>query len=290
MSELGGSSVLKEMYDQVRLSWASRSASPLFGAFVIGWLAWNHRLVFLLFSDRDIAWRFAYADEVLYPTFWHVALLGLLGPVASALIYLLALPYPARWIFRFTLHRKKELNDIARQIEGERLLTEAETEALRRQIVEVESQRVQQNVQHEEQFDRLRKANEELARHLQEAKADFIEARAMGGKLRPDQAKVRVEEYLLSRSFYLIFNPGVPRDRGAKQVTFLSNGEIAIGQNNNEHRWSVSNEGELVFLNVSGGVHSRFHLDPLKGNFSGKDVHQREQILSPMPVITRTHP
>ncbi len=79
--------------EEVKNAISSRFNSPFLGPFLISWIAWNHRLVFALFSGGTLKVRFDYIDNVLYPTMKAFALLNFLGPLASTIFYILVLPW-----------------------------------------------------------------------------------------------------------------------------------------------------------------------------------------------------
>ncbi|MCP3396226.1 hypothetical protein [Bradyrhizobium sp. CCGB20] len=67
--------------------------------------------------------------------------------------------------------------------------------------------------------------------------------------------KIRVA---IKNKYQLTFNPTTGR---SKLVTFLPNGEVGEGRNDNEHTWRVLN-GRLEFVARDGHVYSRFFLLP----------------------------
>ena len=59
-----------------------------------------------------------------------------------------------------------------------------------------------------------------------------------------------------STTYKFVYNPATEH---SKTLTFLPNGNIGRGQNNNENRWRVAN-GRLEILDSQGTVYSRFTL------------------------------
>ena len=70
------------------------------------------------------------------------------------------------------------------------------------------------------------------------------------------------QEVLLSGSWLLVFNP----PNRSKPISFLQNGEIGLGRNNNENMWRIS-DGKLEILQNDGQVHSRFVYYPRNSSF-----------------------
>lgn len=68
--------------------------------------------------------------------------------------------------------------------------------------------------------------------------------------------EARLRELLLKGRFRFVFNPATG---GSKRVTFLANGQIGEGRNDNEATWRIS-DGRLEILNAQGALYSRFIL------------------------------
>ena len=79
----------------------------------------------------------------------------------------------------------------------------------------------------------------------------------------------RIRKILIrDRGFRFVYNPEADK---SKFVTFLANGEIGEGRNNNENRWRIR-KGKLEILAVDGKVYSRFLHEPA----SGRLVHTND--------------
>lgn len=122
---------LEAAKEEVKSTISSRFNSPFLGAFIVSWLAWNHRLIFVLFSSMTVDQRFHYIDERLYPTLTAFLLLNVGGPLLSALTYIFVMPWPTEWVHRWNLTRKSRLRNAELRAEGERLLSERESSELR---------------------------------------------------------------------------------------------------------------------------------------------------------------
>jgi hypothetical protein len=69
-------------------------------------------------------------------------------------------------------------------------------------------------------------------------------------------------DLLISRRWILIYRP----PDQSKPISFLRNGEIGDGQNQNEHGWRIQNE-RLEILQLDGRVHSRFDFHKNENKF-----------------------
>jgi hypothetical protein len=107
-----------------------------------------------LFSDATVSQTFALVDKVAFPDMFTALTRGLLYPLLTAVTYIFVYPYPARFVYAFTLRRQREVNAIKQAIADETPLTLEESRRLRSEYVE-----------HERMSDeRVQKLHEEIAR------------------------------------------------------------------------------------------------------------------------------
>jgi hypothetical protein len=84
-----------------------------------------------------------------------------------------------------------------------------------------------------------------------------------GGPLRWFFQNRRLRELLhKDRHFVFVFNPTT---KAAKIITFLPNGEIGEGRNENEHTWRIG-KGKLEIFASDGDIYSRFAQDKASGH------------------------
>ena len=130
--------MIDEIIKTIRLHLSERLTSPLFGAIVVSWVAWNHRAIIVVLSNESVLRKFAIIDAILYPTKWHSIFMCFLFPVMTALIYLFAYPYPAKYVYQFTRKKQREILDIRRKIEDETPLTIEDSKRLRNDLARAE--------------------------------------------------------------------------------------------------------------------------------------------------------
>jgi uncharacterized membrane protein len=99
---------------------------------------WNYKFLVILFSAAGVSQTFKLIDTIAFPDIWAVVMRGTLYPLIFALLYVFAYPYPARFVYAFTLKRQREVNQIKRQIEEETLLTLEQSRTLRAEYVQLE--------------------------------------------------------------------------------------------------------------------------------------------------------
>lgn len=159
--------MLDDLTKEIKAQLYERVKSPLFGAFALSWVAWNYRPLLAVTSGMTFQEKLAYLDS-LYPSTlsWLTCSLG--APLLTAVLFLLAYPYPARWIYRYWANQHKELKKVQQEIEDETPMTQEEAKALRKtslaQIAEVQAQMRDMSQMNRELNERLKEAAEENLR------------------------------------------------------------------------------------------------------------------------------
>lgn len=146
--------MVDEILKSAKAQISERIASPLIGSFVISWCLWNYKFLVILFSSASVSQTFALINAIVFPTAWSIVLNGILLPTLTALAYIFAYPYPAKYVYEFTRRRQKEVNEVRQRIEDETLLTIEESRKIRAEVLQTEKA-------HQEIVDRL---NGEISR------------------------------------------------------------------------------------------------------------------------------
>lgn len=160
-----------DLTKEIKAQLYERVKSPLFGAFAFSWVGWNYRAVLGVVSELSFKERMAYLD-VLYPTWqewgWHC----FAGPLVTALVFLLAYPLPARWMYSYWAGQQKKLKEVQQKIEDETPLTQEEANALRKvsreQVATLEAKLLEQQQLNSELSERLRLTSVETERLTKE--------------------------------------------------------------------------------------------------------------------------
>ncbi|MBT9456800.1 MAG: hypothetical protein IV097_09275 [Burkholderiaceae bacterium] len=87
---------------------------------------------------------------------------GVLLPLISACVYVFVYPYPARYIYEFTLKRQREINQTKQLIANETPLTREESIRLRAEYVEHERKNAEASHRLNEEIARLNAALDSL--------------------------------------------------------------------------------------------------------------------------------
>lgn len=124
------SSSVGDFLKDLRGAWSNRIANPLIGSFALSWAAVNYRVIVVLLSGSPFEGKFSYIDSELYPNFSYALLKCFVLPLAFALLYIYALPRPTERVYQRALRHQRELNNIAKIVADEKLLSAAESAAL----------------------------------------------------------------------------------------------------------------------------------------------------------------
>jgi len=123
-----------DAFNSMTVQLSERFSSPLMGGFLISWLLWNYRLVFVLFSGMDIELKFDYIDEFHFDSWYRLILQGFIYPLITSLIFIYLYPWPALKTFEYYRKKQKLLRDKKLEIENSELLTVEQSVSLRLEI------------------------------------------------------------------------------------------------------------------------------------------------------------
>jgi hypothetical protein len=242
---------IRDLSEGVKAEFLSRMRSPLVGAFVLSWMVWNHRVLFVLFSDMKVGKKFDFIDIDLYPSLADFWIMNALWPSLSAIGYIFLVPPFTRLVHRWNLYRRRLSHEDEVRSEGLKVLPVEEGKRLR----ELASEK--------------RMEAEALKREVAGLGLEMIKLRAMHsccqypevGRSRPELA-----DYLVSRSFVMwsvVKNTAISRhDFGVDGA--LVSFEINKGYIGGADGWELVETtlrlfvkekvlGELVFDSSNGG-------------------------------------
>jgi hypothetical protein len=130
--------LLDDLLTSAKQTLVERLASPLLGSFAVAWCAWNYKFLVILFSSASVSQTFDLIEKIAFPDAWSIFARGIFYPLASASVYVFLYPYPARYIYEFTLKRQREINQTKQRIADETPLTREESRRLRAEFVQRE--------------------------------------------------------------------------------------------------------------------------------------------------------
>ncbi|HUW50573.1 MAG TPA: hypothetical protein VMV75_06125 [Sulfuricella sp.] len=144
--------VLKTVQSQIN----ERLSSPLMGSFVISWCFWNYKFLVILFSAASVTNTFLLVNSIAFPDTTSVVLNGVIYPLLTAALYIFVYPYPAKYVYKFTRKKQKEILEIKRRIEDETPLTLEESRKIRSDLFKVELEYSQELEQKDKEIERLK--------------------------------------------------------------------------------------------------------------------------------------
>ncbi|MBE3681695.1 hypothetical protein [Vibrio campbellii] len=171
-----------------------RAVSPLLGSLIVSWAAWNYRFFFLAVSDLKYAEKMAEIEKfyqiadthnVLWLFDWTVSnfwAIGVVFPLITSMLYLFVFPFPAEWVYRFSLGRQKVLNDLKNEKQENELLTLEQSKAVRNQLADTEKQ-------FDEQIERKDRAIEVRDREIERLTSEIESLKVEKTTTKPEQQK-----------------------------------------------------------------------------------------------------
>jgi hypothetical protein len=160
--------MLTDILESAKQSLFERLSSPLLGAFFLSWCAWNWKFLVILLSDTSITTTFSLIESIAFPDYSTTIFRGLVFPLLSACAYVFIYPYPARFVYDFTLRRQREINQTKQRISDETPLTIEESRRIRSEYIEKERSHV---ALVQELSDEIARLNEALGARDKQIKA-----------------------------------------------------------------------------------------------------------------------
>ena len=131
---------MKTFFESLKTSIYDRLNNPLALSFVVSWVLWNYRFLFILFSGLEVPWKLKLASQVNFPEQGDFFLRGILYPTLSSVGFIIAYPYISRWVYDYWHTREQELKALRDKIEGATLLTADESRELRTRLINAEKE------------------------------------------------------------------------------------------------------------------------------------------------------
>lgn len=184
--------MITDLSKEIKAILYDRAKSPLFGAFILSWVAWNFFPLISIFSSLTF-------DQKQFYWYAHYSannpfLFLFLYPLLSALAFLLIYPYPARWVFRYTKQHHAKLKEIQQRIEDVTPLTQDEANALRKTALETQLSLQKQIRELLDQAKEHRKANEELTETVERLQFQLKQLQLPEAATQPDDTTARKVE------------------------------------------------------------------------------------------------
>lgn len=154
---------------------SDRFMSPLGASLAVSWCAWNYKALLIVFSGES-AIRKIHLIHLVYQDTEYSLLHLAAGPLITAAFYILVFPYPSNWVYSFSLRRRKDALSLKRSIEGQTVLTQEESRALRTRFLEIETQHMTESVRLSNTVDSLKSQLKQMMEE-RDALAEEVSAR-----------------------------------------------------------------------------------------------------------------
>jgi regulator of replication initiation timing len=247
-----------------------RLTSPLTGALVLAWIAWNYRFLMVVFSTKAIEEKFAYLDHWLYEDRADALTHLFWGPAVTAIVIVVIYPVFTLGAYHAWAFFEKRIIEIQQKVDGGKLVPRKEFEKFVADFFDQQTRNETQLQRRVAENSALRSENEELESQLKASMDKVAEVTAkLPGIDKSTFRNQRIISMLTSNAFTLVFNPHLGNS-GFKSMLFGADGLILQGRNDNENSWRVEN-GNLEMLNSKGEVHNRFVFHAADNAFYAKD-------------------
>jgi predicted transcriptional regulator len=179
--------MLQDFTKNVITNLTQRIASPLSSSFIVAWMLWNYKFIVILFSNNSISTTFSLIDKMVFPTYSAVVTNGIVCPLLTTIAYIFVYPYPARFVYRFTRERQREISLIRQEIDDETPLTNSESRELKGQF---------RNLQKEyfDEVDRLENDIRELRAGLASKADPGVSLRSLASRATSPEKELSVAE------------------------------------------------------------------------------------------------
>ncbi len=256
-----------ELKEQVKSAFSSRLRSPFVGVFIFSWIAWNHRLLFVLFADMRVGKRFDFIDSELYPTLERFVAYNLLWPMLSSLVYIMLVPWVTELVHRWNLWHQRRLREADLRSQNLDVLTEQQSSELRGDV----SAR-------NRLIDDLRQKltrQENLSKMLAAMHGELINAAS-------DKPQTTLQDYLLCDVF--VTRTTLDMNADLSVHAFEEDGHVhsrgvSRGRAVKAENWRFDHKN-LQLLCANGEVIASFRFNSANGRFEGQ-ANNRETILMP---------
>jgi hypothetical protein len=116
---------------------SDRFMSPLGASLTVSWCLLNYKALIVILSGES-ALRKIHLIHLVYQDPWYAACHLAIGPALVSLVYIFAFPYPSKWVYSYSLRRRKETLELKRKIEDQIPLTQEESRNLRKRFDDME--------------------------------------------------------------------------------------------------------------------------------------------------------
>lgn len=163
---------MEDILQSIKAYLYDRASSPLFGAFVISWAAWNYRFLVILLSSETYTNKFTSLDEYTASSIVTIpwtdtsasfyAGNGFIFPLLTALAYIYIYPFVAEPVYKYSLDKQKNIKKLKKEANDSRLIDEKESRKLFKDLADIQSKYDSDIGQYQKQVESLKSTIDEL--------------------------------------------------------------------------------------------------------------------------------
>lgn len=131
---------MKNLIESIRVQIYERLTSPLFGSFVVARICWNYRFVAIVLSGIPIEQRFSLVDTKIFPSWIEIGYHGTIGPISTAVLFILLYPRVSKFFFEEWLKKQVETKELRDKIEKTAMLTVEESQMIQLRLIKAREQ------------------------------------------------------------------------------------------------------------------------------------------------------
>ncbi|EOA9037944.1 hypothetical protein ACI3L8_13800 [Vibrio campbellii] len=147
--------MIQDLINSTKATLYERTASPLFGAFLISWCLWNWEIILVLLSNIPVMNKLSFMRSHL-SGFLSASWVLFIGPTITSLAYLFLYPIPAKYVYGYSQRQQRALKSIRISVEDETPLSLEESRRLRGKLTELEDSFYAQLSSKDAEIDKLR--------------------------------------------------------------------------------------------------------------------------------------
>ena len=134
-----------------------RTTNPLTFSFVISWLIWNYRFIFIAFSELPVKEKLSLIKS-FYPD-WHIAgQEGFVYPLLTSLAYIFIYPFITIYVVNYYRDHQIRIANSLKRLEKERTLSKEDAAALERRHQKMLAKASQVELESQTEITNLREA------------------------------------------------------------------------------------------------------------------------------------
>ncbi|MEZ8618259.1 hypothetical protein AB6D33_20625 [Vibrio splendidus] len=196
--------MINDIWTSVKAYLYDRTSSPLLGALVVGWIAWNFKILMLFFSKTTYAVKVWEMDYFYSQTFWLFNSLDVehwvfsnnifcvvVMPVITAIFYIYIFPWFSHKVFNYSYQKQINMNNKKKQMQGSELMSVEEKAEVMAMFEKAKLENRELVIKHRQEIELLERQLNTLTEDSIKRSSD---SGVVGEKVEPETAKHEASE------------------------------------------------------------------------------------------------